>query len=163
MDSKMTIQRAPGDLNPEDLEHLEAVVTLAVEIAGQGASPFAARLVWDDGAEYIDAVNTVREDRDVTGHAETNLLRKTGHISQEHLASATLYASCEPCAMCAAAICWSPIGRVVYALSHEQLRTLRPGRGREPGLRGTDLFEMTPGAPMLIGPVPEARGERPFR
>ena len=33
----------------------------------------------------------------------------------------TLYASTEPCAMCSGAIFWSGIGRVVYALSSEQL------------------------------------------
>jgi len=147
----------------DDLFHLDEVVRLAVEIGKGGASPFAARLVWGGGAIYLDAINTVRETGDVTGHAETNLLREIGHIERQHLEQATLYASCEPCSMCAAAICWSHIGRVVYALSFEEMRALRPYTGNAPGVRGPELFASTPSAPQVIGPVPQARGERPFR
>jgi len=39
----------------------------------------------------------------------------------EALRRFTLYASTEPCSMCSSAIYWSGIGRVVYALSSEQL------------------------------------------
>jgi tRNA(Arg) A34 adenosine deaminase TadA len=36
---------------------------------------------------------------------------------------ATLYSATEPCAMCSGAICWSGIGRVVYALGAETMMT----------------------------------------
>jgi tRNA(Arg) A34 adenosine deaminase TadA len=155
-ESKMT------GLRQEDIAHLEAVVKLAAENGRQGASPFAARLVDGHGAVLLDAVNTVRKIGDVTAHAETVLLRKAGAYSREQLGASTLYASTEPCAMCAAAICWSYIGRVVFALSHEKMRELSPRLDREPGITGKALFEMTPGAPKIIGPVPQVRPERPF-
>lgn len=157
----MTID-SKSRLSRSDIEHLQAVVDLAVNIAQQGASPFSARLVSGDGDTVIDAVNTVRESGDVTGHAETNLLRKLGGFSREFLAESTLYASCEPCAMCAAAICWSPVGRVVYALSHEDMRKLHPTRHREPGVSGLQLFGHTHQAPSVIGPVAQVQPERPF-
>ena len=60
--------------------------------------------------------------RDSTGHAETNLVRlATQQFSPEQLAGFTLYSSTEPCAMCAGAIYWSQIGRVVFALSEIDL------------------------------------------
>jgi tRNA(Arg) A34 adenosine deaminase TadA len=40
------------------------------------------------------------------------------------LTGSTLYTSTEPCAMCAGAICWSGIGRVIFALSEESLYAL---------------------------------------
>jgi len=150
-------------LTQADLVHLEAVVDLAVKISRQGASPFTARLVSGDGRLLADAVNTVRESGDVTGHAETNLLRQLGNMSREELQTSTLYASCEPCAMCAAAICWSYIGRVVYALSHEDMRSLHPAGHREPGVSGLEIFDQTKNAPQVLGPVPHVQPGRPFQ
>ena len=85
--------------------------------AAHGNHPFAAVLVDEDGRVLLQAENTVVTDRDGTGHAETNLVRlATQRFSPEELARCTIYASTEPCAMCAGAIHWSHIGRVVYAL-----------------------------------------------
>jgi tRNA(Arg) A34 adenosine deaminase TadA len=40
------------------------------------------------------------------------------------MASATIYTSAEPCAMCAGAIFWSGIGRLVYGLSGDRLHEM---------------------------------------
>jgi tRNA(Arg) A34 adenosine deaminase TadA len=70
----------------------------------------------------LEAENTVSTERDCTGHAETNLVRlATRQFTPEELGRHTLYTSTEPCGMCAGAIHWSQIGRVVYALSEEDL------------------------------------------
>ena len=59
---------------------------------------------------------------DCTGHAETNLMRIASlRFEREVLASATLYTSTEPCAMCSGAIYWGGVRRVVYALSERSL------------------------------------------
>ena len=42
------------------------------------------------------------------------------------LAAATMYTSCRPCPMCTGAIARSGLGRVVFALSSEQLQELKP-------------------------------------
>ena len=66
----------------------------------------------------LQAENTVVTGRDCTGHAETNLMRLASqNYPSEKLAKCTLYTSTEPCAMCAGAIYWGNVGRLVYALS----------------------------------------------
>ena len=47
-------------------------------------------------------------------------------------AAATMYTSCQPCGMCTGAIERSGLGRVVFALSTEQLATLKPPGGPPP-------------------------------
>ena len=81
-----------------------------------------AILVDEHNQVVLQVENTVNTGRDCTGHAETNLVRlASGQFSTEDLAHHTLYTSTEPCGMCAGAIHWSQIGRVVYALSEIDL------------------------------------------
>ena len=77
------------------------------------------------GSVVLEAENTVVTGRDVTGHAELNLVRAaSAQFDVAVLEGATLYASTEPCAMCSGAIYWSGIGRVVYALGSETLTAM---------------------------------------
>lgn len=105
-----------------DLDHLRAAIAVARQAREHGNHPFGAILVDADNRVILEAENTVITERDCTGHAETNLVRLASRrFTPEQLAACTLYASTEPCAMCAAAIHWSRIGRVVYALSEDDL------------------------------------------
>ena len=107
----------------EDL--LEQAIAIAREARDHGNHPFGALLTDAAGQVLLRAENTVVSDRDVTGHAETNLVRQaTAAYSMEQLGDTTLYASTEPCAMCAGAIYWSGIGTVVYALAETALHEL---------------------------------------
>src|SRR5665213_2082533 len=64
-------------------------------------------------------------DGDMTAHAERLLATAACKAYEpEELADCTIYASAEPCAMCAGAIYWAGIGRVVYGLSEERLKAL---------------------------------------
>ena len=57
-------------------------------------------------------------ERDCTGHAEIVLVRQAQQaLGTASLVGATVYASGEPCAMCAGAMFWAGIARVVYAAS----------------------------------------------
>jgi tRNA(Arg) A34 adenosine deaminase TadA len=114
----------------------EALLRRAIELAQRsreaGNHPFGAVLVAAGGARF-DAQNTVVVSGDPTGHAETNLVRLvSGHLSRDQLQGSTLYTSTEPCAMCAGAIYWAGIGRVVYALPEQELATLVPAQDGEP-------------------------------
>lgn len=72
-------------------------------------------------------------ERDVTGHAETNLVRESfKRFPTDVLATATLYTSTEPCAMCSGAIYWSGISSVVYALSEKGLLELTGNNEENP-------------------------------
>lgn len=102
----------------------------AFEIARQARSrgnlPFGALLVDDSGAVLFEGENTVAQDGDVTGHAETNVVREaTRTLDPDTLARCTMYASTEPCPMCSAAIFMSNIRRVVFGIRAERLRAER--------------------------------------
>jgi tRNA(Arg) A34 adenosine deaminase TadA len=105
-----------------EIKHLRTSITVAWRAREKGNHPFGAVLVDENDRVVLEAENTVVTGRDATGHAETNLVRlATQQFSPEELARCSLYASTEPCAMCAGAIHWSQIGRVVYALSEIDL------------------------------------------
>ncbi len=109
-------------MNSADTEHLQAAIAVARQAREHGNHPFGAVLADAHGQALLTAENTVLTDKDITGHAETNLVRLASQrFSPEQLARCTLYSSTEPCAMCAGAIHWSGIGRVVYALSEVDL------------------------------------------
>ena len=101
-----------------DEPHLRRAIELARASRARGNHPFGSLLVDADGAVVLEAENSVVTERDVTGHAELNLVRAAGaRLDARALGDHTLYTSTEPCAMCAGAIYWSGIGRVVFALS----------------------------------------------
>ena len=99
-----------------DRSHLERTVALGWEARNRGDHPFGSLLVVADG-RVLEAHNSVVTGVDPTGHAETNLVRPAGTLDLATRITSTLYTNTEPCAMCAGAIYWSGIGRVVFALS----------------------------------------------
>jgi tRNA(Arg) A34 adenosine deaminase TadA len=119
-----------------DIELLERAIGLARRARDDGNHPFGALLASSRGEVLLTAANTVTTGRDVTGHAELNLVRLASpEFDEEELASCTLYSSTEPCAMCAGAIYWSGIGRVVYALSEQDLYGLTGADPENPTMR----------------------------
>jgi tRNA(Arg) A34 adenosine deaminase TadA len=64
---------------------------------------------------------------DATGHPELALAAwASEHLTAKERAVATLYTSCESCAMCAGGQYWAGIGRLVFALSGAQLADVAP-------------------------------------
>ena len=115
----------------DDLRLLRRAIELAGQARAHGNHPFGALLADEAGRVLAEAENTVVTGRDVTGHAETNLIRlASARFDPETLARCTLYTSTEPCPMCAGAIYWARVGRVVYALSQQGLYALT-GEGSE--------------------------------
>jgi len=109
-------------MNEIEIVHLKEAISVAWHARENGNHPFGAVLVDEHNQVVLQAENTVVTERDSTGHAETNLVRlATQQYTPEQLIHFTLYSSTEPCAMCAGAIFWSQIGRVVYALSEMDL------------------------------------------
>jgi tRNA(Arg) A34 adenosine deaminase TadA len=112
-----------------DLErHLHAAIGLARRARENGNHPFGALLADEEGNVVLEAENTVRTDRDVTAHAETNLMRQaSARFEPDFLERCTLYTSTEPCAMCSGAIYWGNVRRVVFALSQKEIRRISGG------------------------------------
>ena len=73
--------------------------------------------------------------RDMTGHAERLLATDACRTyPPELLAGCTLYSSAEPCAMCAGAMYWAGIGRLVYGLSEARLKAITGNHPENPTL-----------------------------
>src|SRR4051794_24302004 len=108
-----------GDPSPSGRTGLDDILLrrcfeVARRAIANGNHPFGALLVGGDGNVLIEMENGYMPSRDATGHAERLLATKacTSHDATV-LRASTLYSSAEPCAMCAGAIYWAGIGRVV--------------------------------------------------
>ncbi len=112
-------------MRDNDAGYVRAAIDVARSARDNGNHPFGAVLVDRAGNILERAENSVVTEKDCTGHAETNLMRLASQkYDPEFLGSCTLYSSAEPCAMCAAAIFWGNVGRVVYGLSAEALYSM---------------------------------------
>jgi tRNA(Arg) A34 adenosine deaminase TadA len=132
-------------------------IQIAQRSRDHGNHPFGALLVDERGQILIEAENTVVTERDCTGHAETNLMRlATAKYAPGDLACCTLYTSTEPCPMCAGAIFWGNVRRVVFGLSMESLYDLI-GTDNEDSLvlPCRQVFERGKKSVEVIGPVLE--------
>jgi tRNA(Arg) A34 adenosine deaminase TadA len=141
-------------MNDIEIEHLQASISVAWRAREHGNHPFGAVLVDEHDRVVLTAENTVLTGRDPTGHAETNLVRLAAQqFSPEQLKCFTLYTSTEPCAMCAGAIYWSQIRRVVFALSEVDLYEIV---GRSPDqlwLPCREVFAHSKRTIEVLGPI----------
>ena len=119
-----------------DLEHLRRAIDLSQHARANGRHPFAALVVAAGGATLSEADNnSLPPAGDPTQHAELRAAQSAFRAgTPAQLAGATLYSSAEPCAMCAGAIYWCGIGRVVYALSEKRLFALTGDHPENPTL-----------------------------
>lgn len=108
-----------------DIELLKRSIELAQKSRARGDHPFGAVLADADGVILLEAMNTGGTVGDRTGHAERNLMTEASlAYDVAFLRECTMYTSAEPCAMCAGAVYWSGVGRVVYGLSEKALKDL---------------------------------------
>ena len=127
-----------------------------------GNHPFGAVLVDEQRHVLLEAENGYMPSRDRTAHAERLLATKACIMfGTEVLAKATLYSSAEPCAMCAGAIYWAGIGRVVYGLSEARLRGVTGNHPENPtlDLPCREVFRSGQRATEVAGPLLEDEAE----
>jgi len=108
----------------DDITYLRHAFAVAERARLGGDHPFGAVLVGPDGEVLMEQANGyTAEGRDMTAHAERLLATRASKAHRPaFLADCTMYVSAEPCAMCAGAIYWAGIGRVVYGQSEASLR-----------------------------------------
>jgi tRNA(Arg) A34 adenosine deaminase TadA len=117
-------------MTPEDELHLRRAIQIAAEGRAVGDAPFASLLAGPDGTVLAEDRNTVLATGDITAHPELKLARWAAReLDPITAAATTMYTSCQPCGMCTGAIDRSGLGRVVFALSNEQLADLKPSGG----------------------------------
>jgi tRNA(Arg) A34 adenosine deaminase TadA len=115
-------------------EHLlRRAIALAAHAVTLGDAPYGSLLAGPEGEILAEAHNTVRRDNDISAHPELKLARWAAReLDPDTAARTTLYTSCQPCGMCTGGIVRSGLGRVVYALSTDQLVELNPDSGAWP-------------------------------
>ncbi len=143
-----------------DVNHLRRCLELAAAARAAGNEPFGSLLVDGSGAVRHELMNTVGTG-DVTGHPELALASwASTNLSGDERAAATLYTSCESCAMCAGGQFWAGIGRLVFALSGEQLADIvPPGGGRSLRLSSREVFARGNATIVVDGPCDELAAE----
>jgi tRNA(Arg) A34 adenosine deaminase TadA len=127
-----------------------------------GNHPFGAILVDQHRNILIEAENGYMPAHDGTAHAERLLATQAcTTMSPDILRHATLYSSAEPCAMCAGAIYWAGIGRLVYGLSEHRLRAVTGNHPENPtlDLPCRKVFASGQRATEVIGPMLEDEAE----
>ena len=136
----------------DDETGMRRAVAASREALARGDRPYGAVLVSAQGELLHEAGNREITGSDCTAHAETVLVREAqAKLGLEALRDGTVYASGEPCAMCAGAMFWAGVRRVVWAASQPLMAQLMGG-------------ELLPArcAQVLAGSTPPVRVEGPL-
>ena len=142
-----------------DISHLRRCVELARTARAAGNEPFGSLLVGGDGTVLRELTNTTGNG-DVTGHPELALAAWASiNLTADERAAATLYTSCESCAMCAGGQYWSGVGRLVFAVSGAQLNEILPVGVPRLDLSSREVFERGDVEIVVEGPCDEVHVE----
>jgi tRNA(Arg) A34 adenosine deaminase TadA len=153
-----------SDMSPSELDELflRRSFEVARRATTHGNHPFGAILVDQYRNVLIETENGYMPSRDGTAHAE-RLLATTACTTYgpDVLKGATLYSSAEPCAMCAGAIYWAGIGRLVYGLSEHRLRAVTGNHPENPtlDLPCREVFKSGQRTTEVVGPLLEDEAE----
>ena len=104
----------------DDLYFMKRALAEAEQAFAEGEVPVGAIIVCQN--RIISRAHNLTETlNDVTAHAEMQAITAaTNLIGGKYLIDCTLYVTLEPCTMCAGALNWSQITRVVYGASDEK-------------------------------------------
>ena len=155
-----------NELNDLDARYLRRAIELGAETGRRGNRPFGAVIVSAAGEVLGDGVNDNTSSGDCTAHAEINALRVASpRHGRDELANATMYASGEPCVMCAGAIFWSNIRRVVFGIDAVSLRVFRATQASagDVVMSCRDVFAAAPHLIQTVGPALADEAAAPHR
>ena len=142
-----------------DEKLIRRAIALAAAARDKGNEPFGAVLS-KDGEIVMEGENRINSGFDPTYHAEIGLIRKFCTENEvTDLSEYTLYSSCEPCAMCSAAMVWAKLGRLVYSVAHEQLAVIAGSNIMVPC---AEVFERSPHKPLLTERLLNEEGLKVF-
>jgi tRNA(adenine34) deaminase len=99
---------------------MQQAIRLAIDAAENGEVPVGALLVVNNtiiGKSH----NQTEQLQDVTAHAEMLAISAAAnYLGSKYLKDCTMYVTLEPCVMCAGALAWSQIKRVVYGAKDDK-------------------------------------------
>ena len=103
-----------------DIRYMQLAISEAKKAYAVGEIPVGCVIV-ADGQVVGRGHNLTETLDDVTAHAEIqSITAAAGYLGGKYLTQCTLYVTLEPCVMCAGAIGWAQIKRVVYGASDEK-------------------------------------------
>ena len=111
-----------NDLNKQFMQ--EAIRLSVANVQENKGGPFGAVVV-KDGKIIARGANCVTAHNDPTAHAEVVAIREACKVLNTfQLTGCEIYASCEPCPMCLAAIYWARPDKLYYANSKEDAASI---------------------------------------
>ncbi len=126
-----------SELSAQDESLLRRAIEVSASAAANGNMPFGAIMADPNGNDLIEAENTGITGHNTLNHAETVLMRMAVEaLTVEQIATATLYTSCEPCAMCSGSMYWGGLNRMVYGMSEHHLLEITGAHRLNPTMRG---------------------------
>jgi tRNA(adenine34) deaminase len=129
-----------------DAHWMREALRAAAEAAAFGEVPVGACVVTGDGRMLALAGNRTRTDCDPTAHAEIVALREAARIIGNYrLTNAVMYATIEPCAMCAGALVQARVRRLVYGATDERAGAVHTQFGIGATSSLNHQIEITPG------------------
>ncbi|WP_130912842.1 nucleoside deaminase [Pseudomonas sp. Sample_9] len=160
-------QLVPAGVSDLDLALLRQTIALSQASKQRGRHPFAALVADRDGKVIAEAGNnSMPPEGDPTQHAELVAVAAAAkRLSPAELEACTLYTSAEPCCMCAGAVYWTGVGRVVYALSEHALLGLTGDHPENPtfSLPCREVFARGQRTVSVFGPMLEAEAAEPHK
>jgi len=107
------------DMNPDEY-FMKQALQEARQAANRDEVPVGAVIVCQ-GRVIARGHNLTETLNDVTAHAEMQAITAAaGFLGGKYLTDCTLYVTVEPCVMCAGALGWSQISRIVYGAGDEK-------------------------------------------
>ena len=117
-----------GILAPDDDYFMGEALREARQAAAAGEIPVGAVVVVGDSI-IARAHNQTELLHDVTAHAEMLAITAAAeYLGAKYLTGCTLFVTLEPCVMCAGALGWSQLARIVYGAGDEKRGFSRLGR-----------------------------------
>lgn len=151
------------DLKPYEVTLLKRVIEICREAKEKGNHPFGCLLADENGKILMEQGNEeVTGGGDCTAHAETLLMRRASQIySKEEMKKFTMYNCGEPCAMCAGAIYWGNLGRIVMIARESKLKEYTGDDIRNPTLDLPSQVVFASGQKEIevVGPILELEEE----
>lgn len=122
-----------------DHYYMQLAIREALAGKAKGEPPFGGVMVDGHGRIITKAHDTVRQDGDMTSHSEMLLVREACRKLGPDLSGCIVYATCEPCPLCFAALWLAKVPRVVFgSYIHDVLR-ITGGKQRELPIRASWL------------------------
>lgn len=111
--------RSSSNINPDaDTRFMRMALSRAINAFRMGEIPVGAVIVSSTGRILGQAHNMTETLNDVTAHAEIQAITAASlSLGGKYLKDCTLYVTLEPCLMCAGAIAWSQLSRIVIGAS----------------------------------------------